>query len=66
MEVSREKGKKATAERMEIETNPISKDVSRYTRPIVVNNKDRNAKERIELEESYTLWDLPFNFNNTQ
>ncbi|CAG8660803.1 18055_t:CDS:2 [Gigaspora margarita] len=52
MKVSREKGKKATAKRMEIETNLISEDVSRYTRPIVTNNKDRNAKERIELEES--------------
>ncbi|CAG8741086.1 12448_t:CDS:2 [Gigaspora margarita] len=51
---------------MEIETNPISEDTSRHTRPIVTNNKDRNTKERIELEESYTLWDLPLNFNNTQ
>ncbi|CAG8795873.1 34080_t:CDS:2, partial [Gigaspora margarita] len=51
---------------MEIETNPISEDTSKHTRPVVTNNKDRNAKERIELEESYTLWDLPLNFNNTQ
>ncbi|CAG8676520.1 41865_t:CDS:2, partial [Gigaspora margarita] len=51
---------------MEIETNPISEDTGRHTRPIVTNNKDRNAKEEIKLEESYTLWDLPLNFNNTQ
>ncbi|CAG8843454.1 20386_t:CDS:2, partial [Gigaspora margarita] len=50
----------------ECKTNPISEDTGRHTRPIVTNNKDRNAKEGIELEESYMLWDLPLNFNNTQ
>ncbi|CAG8793151.1 32810_t:CDS:1, partial [Gigaspora margarita] len=66
MEVSRKKEKKAIAERMEIETNPISENTSRHTRPIVTTNKVKNAKERIELEESYMLWNLLFKFNNTQ
>ncbi|CAG8766075.1 26663_t:CDS:2, partial [Gigaspora margarita] len=47
MEVSRKKEKKATAERMEIETIPISKDTDRHIKPIVTNNKDRNAKKRV-------------------
>ncbi|CAG8584794.1 17356_t:CDS:2 [Gigaspora margarita] len=66
IEVSREKEKKATAKRIDIEINPISEDTSRHTRPIVTNNKDKNAKERIELEKSYMLWNLSLNFNNTQ
>ncbi|CAG8653562.1 1248_t:CDS:2 [Gigaspora margarita] len=51
---------------MEIETNPTSEDTDEHIRPIVTNIKDRNAKERMELGESYMLWDLLLNFNNTQ
>ncbi|CAG8809843.1 21318_t:CDS:2, partial [Gigaspora margarita] len=42
-------------EQIEIEITPINEDMGGHTRSIVINSKDRNAKEKIELGESYTL-----------
>ncbi|CAG8853783.1 30456_t:CDS:2, partial [Gigaspora margarita] len=49
-----------------IEINPISEDTGGYTRSIVTNDKDKNKKKRMELGGTYTLWNLPLNFNNIQ
>ncbi|CAG8842537.1 12888_t:CDS:2, partial [Gigaspora margarita] len=68
MEVSREKEKKATAEQMEIETNPISRKLTRITQgenkeEVLVNR--RKHRLILESEDMYKAINIKINYSNT-